>query len=196
MWFVPCRATHLHPVPAGGPRAAGGSERRYVSSRENQRQDRLPQHEPAHTQYLCLFMLVYLSPAAGRKSCPLCPEEKFKACYSHKLRRHLHNLHWKVYVEFEGRQTGPASVTSSLKPSTTASTTSTSTTSGSTSSITFYVILHIGSKGLMQTPFGAWSSIKIRYTLLSLEGNFLFIILGGHWSLILDSNAVKYSCFT
>lgn len=40
---------------------------------------------------------------AGRKSCPLCPEEKFKACYSHKLRRHLQNLHWKVYVEFEGK---------------------------------------------------------------------------------------------
>uniref|UniRef100_A0A3B5LJ99 tRNA (guanine(26)-N(2))-dimethyltransferase n=1 Tax=Xiphophorus couchianus TaxID=32473 RepID=A0A3B5LJ99_9TELE len=39
---------------------------------------------------------------AGRKSCPLCPEEKFKACYSHKLRRHLQNLHWKVYVEFKG----------------------------------------------------------------------------------------------
>uniref|UniRef100_A0A4W5QEN2 Uncharacterized protein n=1 Tax=Hucho hucho TaxID=62062 RepID=A0A4W5QEN2_9TELE len=39
---------------------------------------------------------------AGRKACPLCPEEKFKACYSHKLRRHLQNLHWKVYVEFEG----------------------------------------------------------------------------------------------
>lgn len=42
--------------------------------------------------------------SAGRKSCPLCPEEKFKACYSHKLRRHLQNLHWKVYVEFEGRK--------------------------------------------------------------------------------------------
>ncbi|XP_074492442.1 TRMT1-like protein [Sebastes fasciatus] len=41
---------------------------------------------------------------AGRKSCPLCPEEKFKACYSHKLRRHLQNLHWKVYVEFEGQR--------------------------------------------------------------------------------------------
>uniref|UniRef100_A0A671Q6N0 tRNA (guanine(26)-N(2))-dimethyltransferase n=1 Tax=Sinocyclocheilus anshuiensis TaxID=1608454 RepID=A0A671Q6N0_9TELE len=41
---------------------------------------------------------------AGRKSCPLCPEEKFKACYSHKLRRHLQNLHWKVYVEFEGQK--------------------------------------------------------------------------------------------
>uniref|UniRef100_A0A8C7Y8L3 tRNA (guanine(26)-N(2))-dimethyltransferase n=1 Tax=Oryzias sinensis TaxID=183150 RepID=A0A8C7Y8L3_9TELE len=39
---------------------------------------------------------------AGRKSCPLCPEEKFKACYSHKLRRHLQNLHWKVFAEFEG----------------------------------------------------------------------------------------------
>uniref|UniRef100_A0A8D0CFZ5 tRNA (guanine(26)-N(2))-dimethyltransferase n=1 Tax=Scleropages formosus TaxID=113540 RepID=A0A8D0CFZ5_SCLFO len=41
---------------------------------------------------------------AGRKACPLCPEEKFKACYSHKLRRHLQNLHWKVYVEFEGHR--------------------------------------------------------------------------------------------
>ncbi|XP_041648195.1 TRMT1-like protein [Cheilinus undulatus] len=41
---------------------------------------------------------------AGRKSCPLCPEEKFKACYSHKLRRHLQNLHWKVYAEFEGQR--------------------------------------------------------------------------------------------
>nr|XP_032639347.1 TRMT1-like protein isoform X1 [Chelonoidis abingdonii] len=40
--------------------------------------------------------------AAGRKPCPLCPEEKFKACYSHKLHRHLQNLHWKVSVEFEG----------------------------------------------------------------------------------------------
>lgn len=41
---------------------------------------------------------------AGRKACPLCPDEKFKACYSHKLRRHLQNLHWKVYVEFEGQR--------------------------------------------------------------------------------------------
>ncbi|XP_074164688.1 TRMT1-like protein isoform X1 [Sminthopsis crassicaudata] len=40
--------------------------------------------------------------AAGKKLCPLCPEEKFKACYSHKLHRHLQNLHWKVSVEFEG----------------------------------------------------------------------------------------------
>ncbi|NWV77932.1 TRM1L protein, partial [Dasyornis broadbenti] len=37
-----------------------------------------------------------------KKPCPLCPEEKFKACYSHKLHRHLQNLHWKVSVEFEG----------------------------------------------------------------------------------------------
>ncbi|KAM7046315.1 TRMT1-like protein isoform 2-T2 [Acridotheres tristis] len=37
-----------------------------------------------------------------RKPCPLCPEEKFKACYSHKLHRHLQNLHWRVSVEFEG----------------------------------------------------------------------------------------------
>ncbi|XP_062990871.1 TRMT1-like protein isoform X2 [Elgaria multicarinata webbii] len=40
--------------------------------------------------------------AAAKKSCPLCPEEKFKACYGHKLHRHLQNLHWKVSVEFEG----------------------------------------------------------------------------------------------
>ncbi|XP_041276569.1 TRMT1-like protein [Onychostruthus taczanowskii] len=40
--------------------------------------------------------------ADQRKPCPLCPEEKFKACYSHKLHRHLQNLHWKVSVEFEG----------------------------------------------------------------------------------------------
>uniref|UniRef100_A0A8C2XDI9 tRNA (guanine(26)-N(2))-dimethyltransferase n=1 Tax=Cyclopterus lumpus TaxID=8103 RepID=A0A8C2XDI9_CYCLU len=50
-----------------------------------------------------LEVLVDLN-GAGRKSCPLCPEEKFKACYSHKLRRHLQNLHWKVYVEFEGQR--------------------------------------------------------------------------------------------
>ncbi|XP_043941246.1 TRMT1-like protein [Protopterus annectens] len=37
----------------------------------------------------------------GKKPCPLCPEEKFKPCYSHKLRRHIQNLHWKVSVEFE-----------------------------------------------------------------------------------------------
>ncbi|NXP26624.1 TRM1L protein, partial [Scytalopus superciliaris] len=37
-----------------------------------------------------------------KKPCPLCPEEKFKACYGHKLRRHLQNLHWKVSVEFKG----------------------------------------------------------------------------------------------
>ncbi|XP_042640439.1 TRMT1-like protein isoform X2 [Tyto alba] len=37
-----------------------------------------------------------------KKPCPLCPEEKYKACYSHKLHRHLQNLHWKVSVEFEG----------------------------------------------------------------------------------------------
>ncbi|NWQ71269.1 TRM1L protein, partial [Neopipo cinnamomea] len=37
-----------------------------------------------------------------KKPCPLCPEEKFKACYSHKLHRHLQNLHWKVSVEFKG----------------------------------------------------------------------------------------------
>uniref|UniRef100_A0A4W3KDG9 tRNA (guanine(27)-N(2))-dimethyltransferase n=1 Tax=Callorhinchus milii TaxID=7868 RepID=A0A4W3KDG9_CALMI len=39
---------------------------------------------------------------AGKKACPLCPEEKFKPSYGHKLRRHLQNLHWKVSVEFEG----------------------------------------------------------------------------------------------
>ncbi|CAN9500295.1 unnamed protein product [Ophioblennius macclurei] len=39
--------------------------------------------------------------SAGRKSCPLCPDDKFKSSYSHKLRRHLVNLHWKVSVEFK-----------------------------------------------------------------------------------------------
>ncbi|NWQ77375.1 TRM1L protein, partial [Columbina picui] len=37
-----------------------------------------------------------------KKRCPLCPEEKLKACYGYKLHRHLQNLHWKVSVEFEG----------------------------------------------------------------------------------------------
>nr|XP_027790685.1 TRMT1-like protein isoform X1 [Marmota flaviventris] len=38
----------------------------------------------------------------NKQVCPLCPKEKFRACNSHKLRRHLQNLHWKVSVEFEG----------------------------------------------------------------------------------------------
>ncbi|XP_013377149.1 PREDICTED: TRMT1-like protein isoform X2 [Chinchilla lanigera] len=38
----------------------------------------------------------------NKQACPLCPNEKFRACNSHKLRRHLQNLHWKVSVEFEG----------------------------------------------------------------------------------------------
>ncbi|KAJ3599667.1 hypothetical protein NHX12_033623, partial [Muraenolepis orangiensis] len=60
-------------------------------------------HISIQTQLDGLELLVDLN-GAGRKSCPLCPEEKFKACYSHKLRRHLQNLHWKVYVEFEGQR--------------------------------------------------------------------------------------------
>ncbi|KAM5145145.1 TRMT1-like protein isoform 1-T1 [Callospermophilus lateralis] len=40
--------------------------------------------------------------AGNKQVCPLCPKEKFRACNSHKLRRHLQNLHWKVSVEFEG----------------------------------------------------------------------------------------------
>ncbi|XP_029001659.1 TRMT1-like protein isoform X2 [Betta splendens] len=60
-------------------------------------------HVSIQTRLEGLEMLVDLN-GAGRKSCPLCPEEKFKACYSHKLRRHLQNLHWKVYVEFEGQK--------------------------------------------------------------------------------------------
>ncbi|XP_029394915.1 TRMT1-like protein isoform X2 [Mus pahari] len=36
------------------------------------------------------------------QTCPLCPKEKFRAFSSHKLRRHLQNLHWKISVEFEG----------------------------------------------------------------------------------------------
>uniref|UniRef100_A0A8D0LRJ1 tRNA (guanine(27)-N(2))-dimethyltransferase n=1 Tax=Sus scrofa TaxID=9823 RepID=A0A8D0LRJ1_PIG len=38
----------------------------------------------------------------NKQICPLCPKEKFRACNSHKLHRHLQNLHWKVSVEFEG----------------------------------------------------------------------------------------------
>uniref|UniRef100_G3NMW9 tRNA (guanine(27)-N(2))-dimethyltransferase n=1 Tax=Gasterosteus aculeatus aculeatus TaxID=481459 RepID=G3NMW9_GASAC len=60
-------------------------------------------HVSIQTKLEGLEVLVDLN-GAGRKSCPLCPEEKFKACYSHKLRRHLQNLHWKVYVEFEGQR--------------------------------------------------------------------------------------------
>ncbi|KAM9832066.1 LOW QUALITY PROTEIN: TRMT1-like protein [Neosynchiropus ocellatus] len=60
-------------------------------------------HVSIQTKLEGLELLVDLD-GAGRKSCPLCPEEKFKACYSHKLRRHLQNLHWKVYVEFEGHR--------------------------------------------------------------------------------------------
>ncbi|XP_053531705.1 TRMT1-like protein isoform X1 [Ictalurus punctatus] len=60
-------------------------------------------HVSIQTSLEGLEMLVDLN-GAGRKSCPLCPEEKFKACYSHKLKRHLQNLHWKVYVEFEGQR--------------------------------------------------------------------------------------------
>ncbi|XP_026938821.1 TRMT1-like protein isoform X4 [Sagmatias obliquidens] len=40
--------------------------------------------------------------AGNKQACPLCPKEKFRACNSHKLHRHLQNLHWKVSVEFEG----------------------------------------------------------------------------------------------
>nr|XP_003223453.1 PREDICTED: TRMT1-like protein isoform X1 [Anolis carolinensis] len=40
--------------------------------------------------------------SGDKKLCPLCPEERFKACSGHKLYRHLQNLHWKVSVEFEG----------------------------------------------------------------------------------------------
>uniref|UniRef100_H3AIV7 tRNA (guanine(27)-N(2))-dimethyltransferase n=1 Tax=Latimeria chalumnae TaxID=7897 RepID=H3AIV7_LATCH len=50
-----------------------------------------------------VLMIAHLL-APGKKPCPLCPEEKFKSCYSYKLRRHLQNLHWKVSVEFEGHR--------------------------------------------------------------------------------------------
>ncbi|XP_004468490.1 TRMT1-like protein isoform X2 [Dasypus novemcinctus] len=40
--------------------------------------------------------------AGSKQSCPLCPMERFRACNSHKIRRHIQNLHWKVSVEFEG----------------------------------------------------------------------------------------------
>lgn len=61
-----------------------------------------------HECLIACRLSVCFHSSAGRKSCPLCPEDKFKACYSHKLRRHLQNLHWKVYVEFEGTLTGSA----------------------------------------------------------------------------------------
>uniref|UniRef100_A0A8C7YB43 tRNA (guanine(26)-N(2))-dimethyltransferase n=1 Tax=Oryzias sinensis TaxID=183150 RepID=A0A8C7YB43_9TELE len=55
-----------------------------------------------YCDYVTLLWRRSVLQTTGRKSCPLCPEEKFKACYSHKLRRHLQNLHWKVFAEFEG----------------------------------------------------------------------------------------------
>ncbi|KAM6963388.1 TRMT1-like protein [Aplochiton taeniatus] len=73
-------------------------------------------HISIQTKLDALEMLVDLN-GAGRKSCPLCPEEKFKACYSHKLRRHLQNLHWKVYVEFEGQRMCICHLPCRLKPS-------------------------------------------------------------------------------
>uniref|UniRef100_A0A8C7JXY3 tRNA (guanine(26)-N(2))-dimethyltransferase n=1 Tax=Oncorhynchus kisutch TaxID=8019 RepID=A0A8C7JXY3_ONCKI len=62
-----------------------------------------------HTLFECIQLPLILDDEYDHenrilKACPLCPEEKFKACYSHKLRRHLQNLHWKVYVEFEGQK--------------------------------------------------------------------------------------------
>uniref|UniRef100_A0A5G2QKR8 tRNA (guanine(27)-N(2))-dimethyltransferase n=1 Tax=Sus scrofa TaxID=9823 RepID=A0A5G2QKR8_PIG len=43
----------------------------------------------------------------NKQICPLCPKEKFRACNSHKLHRHLQNLHWKVSVEFEASAAKP-----------------------------------------------------------------------------------------
>ncbi|XP_029356131.1 TRMT1-like protein isoform X2 [Echeneis naucrates] len=83
-------------APSGGGQAAADNDAR-PSTTTTER------HLSIQTQLEGLEMLVDLN-GAGRKSCPLCPEEKFKACYSHKLRRHLQNLHWKVYVEFEGQR--------------------------------------------------------------------------------------------
>ncbi|XP_069808192.1 TRMT1-like protein [Dendropsophus ebraccatus] len=37
-----------------------------------------------------------------KKTCPLCPDNRYKPCSLSKLFRHLQNLHWKVSVEFEG----------------------------------------------------------------------------------------------
>uniref|UniRef100_A0A8C2Y4P3 tRNA (guanine(27)-N(2))-dimethyltransferase n=1 Tax=Capra hircus TaxID=9925 RepID=A0A8C2Y4P3_CAPHI len=45
--------------------------------------------------------------AGNKQACPLCPKEKFRACNSHKLHRHLQNLHWKVSVEFEASAAKP-----------------------------------------------------------------------------------------
>uniref|UniRef100_A0A8B9QFS0 tRNA (guanine(26)-N(2))-dimethyltransferase n=1 Tax=Apteryx owenii TaxID=8824 RepID=A0A8B9QFS0_APTOW len=57
----------------------------------------LPAHCVLYVSHIFLFVF-----SAEKKPCPLCPEEKFKACYNHKLHRHLQNLHWKISVEFEG----------------------------------------------------------------------------------------------
>ncbi|XP_015247080.1 PREDICTED: TRMT1-like protein [Cyprinodon variegatus] len=78
----------------GGPVQAADSDTKPSTTTSDR-------HISIQTKLEGLEMLVDLN-GAGRKSCPLCPEEKFKACYSHKLRRHLQKLHWKVYVDFQG----------------------------------------------------------------------------------------------
>nr|XP_023660311.1 TRMT1-like protein isoform X2 [Paramormyrops kingsleyae] len=86
--------------------ATPASSAKTESSSDNERNASVSsseRHVSIQTELEGLEKLVDLN-GAGRKNCPLCPEEKFKACYSHKLRRHLQNLHWKVYVEFEGQR--------------------------------------------------------------------------------------------
>ncbi|XP_055021298.1 TRMT1-like protein isoform X2 [Boleophthalmus pectinirostris] len=80
---------------AGGDESVGETEEKPSTTTER--------HISIQSRIEDLEALVDLN-GAGRKSCPLCPEEKFKSCYSHKLRRHLQNLHWKVYVEFQGQR--------------------------------------------------------------------------------------------
>nr|XP_020464682.1 TRMT1-like protein isoform X2 [Monopterus albus] len=99
----------VKPADGGPVPSAGGAAKQEVKDEAAADNDAKPsittteRHISIQTKLEGLEMLVDLN-GAGRKSCPLCPEEKFKACYSHKLRRHLQNLHWKVYVEFEGQR--------------------------------------------------------------------------------------------
>ncbi|XP_040841301.1 TRMT1-like protein isoform X1 [Ochotona curzoniae] len=90
------------PAAACGPEAAGGE--RHISI-QRQLSDLEKLAFRAEGDLESANSLNPDNPDAGNKqACPLCPKEKFRACNSHKLRRHLQNLHWKVSVEFEGHR--------------------------------------------------------------------------------------------
>ncbi|XP_072290440.1 TRMT1-like protein isoform X2 [Eucyclogobius newberryi] len=84
-------------------RERGQAENDDKDSDDNRPSTSTERHISIQSRIEDLEALVDLN-GAGRKACPLCPEEKFKSCYSHKLRRHLQNLHWKVYVEVQGQR--------------------------------------------------------------------------------------------